>query len=391
VSQREYVLRPYVFASHAYTLFFAPWTIIDLPTIVVPNPAPVLNTFVADLRARRTGVEIEWYGRRIKIAPPQLAQGAILNFFDRRCGTQDSGDDSDDSDCDDRLLMNETYRNILQSSLHDRDFLRMTKCHDPINGAGMSRKSWRGSFNGCWEGTFSFFDFDAFKAMLAGQRRAMYEGHYGEQRQVWRLLETYVRVKRENGVPPKQKEKPKMEEVMYTFEDDGMGEDEEETVEPDVESPRNRMKLPLKGPSTNAGFPADTSPIRAGLASAKAEEETLKETLRQQVDAMEGYEVVPDADLDAMLDNPDEESGLELLLTGAGHSAWGRFILRGRVRAWDGMASLVKEYAVGSCVTARLTVARFSWKVDLQGLHCHGGYTPRPLAGHLHAGRVCGI
>lgn len=255
-------------------------------------------------------------------------------------GGGDNNSDDDDSSIPER-------REILESKIHDRDFIRLTKCHDPISGIGMSRKCWKGSWNGCWEGNFSFFDFDAFRMMLAGQKRALYEGQYGEQKQVWRLVETYVRVKRDRQVDTKGKKKAKVEEAMYSFEDDEVEEEQEDVVEEEEASPVNRTKLPLKGPSTNAGFPANTpSTLRAGLASAQAEEETLKETLRQQVEAMEGYEVVPDEELDAMLDNPDEEGGLELLLTGTGHSAWGRFILRGRVRAWDGMASLVKEYAV---------------------------------------------
>lgn len=34
----------------------------------------------------------------------------------------------------------------------------------------------------------------------------------------------------------------------------------------------------------------------------------------------------------------------EILLSGTGHSAWGRFILRGRVRTWDGLITITKEY-----------------------------------------------
>jgi hypothetical protein len=105
--------------------------------------------------------------------------------------------------------------------------------------------------------------------------------------------------------------------------------------------------LPLNGPMTNAGFPTDQpSSTSAGLASAAAEAATVRETIQRQVEAIPGFEVVPDDELDEMLSHPDEEAGLEMLLTGTGHSAWGRFILKGRVRAWDGMASLVKEYAV---------------------------------------------
>jgi hypothetical protein len=35
-----------------------------------------------------------------------------------------------------------------------------------------------------------------------------------------------------------------------------------------------------------------------------------------------------------------------LIVSRQGHSAWGEFLLRGRVRLWDGMVTLVKEYSV---------------------------------------------
>ncbi|TIA91701.1 hypothetical protein E3P81_01844, partial [Wallemia ichthyophaga] len=38
------------------------------------------------------------------------------------------------------------------------------------------------------------------------------------------------------------------------------------------------------------------------------------------------------------------DDGKEIHLNGLGHSAWGRFKLRGKVRAWDGMFMLCKEY-----------------------------------------------
>ena len=31
-----------------------------------------------------------------------------------------------------------------------------------------------------------------------------------------------------------------------------------------------------------------------------------------------------------------------------GHSAWGQFLLKGRIRAYDGLFSLTKEYTLGS-------------------------------------------
>jgi len=47
-----------------------------------------------------------------------------------------------------------------------------------------------------------------------------------------------------------------------------------------------------------------------------------------------------------------EEAVSDILITGSGHSSWGPFTLTGRVRQWDGMISMVKEYVSRSvCVT----------------------------------------
>ncbi len=217
----------------------------------------------------------------------------------------------DDEEEDEEIEEDEPV--VRDSNQHDRDFQRLVSCYDPSVCKGMKRTMWRGSWEGCWEGNFSFFDFDAFREMLAGQSRALYVGPFGEQAQVWRLEETFVR-------PKSNSRKGKT---------------------------RSRG-LPLHGPMTNAGFPIDlASSTSAGLASPAAEAMTMQETIKLQVEAIDGYEMVPDEDVDvALADDNGEEAGLEMLLTGTGHSAWGRFILKGRVRAWDGMASLVKEYAV---------------------------------------------
>ena len=167
--------------------------------------------------------------------------------------------------------------------------------------------------------------------MLAGNSRALYEGPFGEQAQVWKLTETFVR-------PKSKTKKVPVEDTNDNLKDKGKAKVEGEPTD----EPRN---IPFNGPATNAGFPADLpNSTSAGLATPSAEQLTLKETIRTQVEAIEGYEIVPDDELDEACTN--ECPGLEILLTGTGHSAWGRFILKGRVRAWDGMATLVKEYAV---------------------------------------------
>lgn len=183
----------------------------------------------------------------------------------------------------------------------------------------------------------SFFDFDAFREMLSGHMRALYEGPYGEQAQVWRIKETFVRKVRSKAHGKRKA--------------DASGDAE-------AEAPKA-----LSGPALNAGFPTIGQPAGPGLASAAAEAATLRETVKEQIDALDGYEEVPAEDLDEMCDADDggQAEGLTMLLTGTvslravspvtadslqGHSSWGRFVLKGKVRVWDGMATLVKQYSV---------------------------------------------
>ncbi|WWD00214.1 hypothetical protein V866_007123 [Kwoniella sp. B9012] len=397
--ERMFVLRPYVFAAQQYPLYFAPWVLPDLP-LSHSSPSTInsieldnhvnLNPFIADLTPKSRSVVIEHFGRSISLCPPFLAHAAILRFFYRRLGEDGDLDSDTESTMDIDMVtspfmalqnqhqgavgvrVNDLVDGIMpgtqgiilsnpasraptrptsptpphgfipqngflvgNSRIHDLDFLRLKSCYDPYHTKGLKSTNWRNSWEGCWEGTFSFFDFDAFREMLAGHSRALYEGPYGEQAQVWRLTETYVR--KEGWV----------KKVVEQDED----EDEDEYL--DSEEEEEEVKgLPLNGPIVNAGFPSTETPnTYSNLASATAEAETLRQTIQQQIEAIKGYEIVPPEELEDMLDlneEEQEEAGLEMLLSGTGHSAWGKFILKGRVRNWDGMASLVKEYAPDS-------------------------------------------
>jgi len=283
----------------------------------------------------------------IAAAQAQAVAAAIAAAGDGKADDEEDGDDTFGA-----------IRDLISNSAnHDRDFARLRACFDPFSCKGMRRSTWRGSWEGCWEGNFSFFDFDAFREMLAGQSRALYEGPFGEQAQVWRLTETWVWRKTWGVRKQRQRQREKEERDRKRQEAIDAGEEvEEEEVHLDKGKGKARG-LPLTGPATNAGFPTNLpSSTSAGLASRAAEQITLRETIKRQVDALEGYEVVPDEELEDALNEDDggEEAGLEMILTGVGHSAWGRFILKGKVRAWDGLASLVKEYAVGHLVSAIL-------------------------------------
>ncbi|TIA91768.1 hypothetical protein E3P99_00891 [Wallemia hederae] len=63
--------------------------------------------------------------------------------------------------------------------------------------------------------------------------------------------------------------------------------------------------------------------------------------LKQQ-DTTSVNDTPPINDILIQSDTMDEDK--EIGLSGLGHSSWGRFTLRGKVRAWDGMFMLCKEY-----------------------------------------------
>lgn len=155
--------------------------------------------------------------------------------------------------------------------------------------------------------------------MLSGQSRAIYEGPYSfqvpalggdrkgcfsctdrisfSQPQVWRLKETLVR--RPASIPS--------------------------PASPDYDPTASTTGSPL-----NAGFPAGwTVPTRTDDA--------------EILTGVPGYTLVSAEEERSLRENGETER-LEIIVTGTGHSAWGKFYISGRVRVWDGLAILTKEY-----------------------------------------------
>lgn len=77
--------------------------------------------------------------------------------------------------------------------------------------------------------------------------------------------------------------------------------------------------------------------------------EQMREMLRRgdDVEASGGSGGVRGLEESEERSNREKElNEVEIMLVGTGHSAWGEFIVRGRVRLWDGLITLVKEYSV---------------------------------------------
>ena len=173
-------------------------------------------------------------------------------------------------------------------------------------------------------------DYTSHRDMLGGRTRAIYEGPFGlqvrppfslltsasqfltqpnpfvsctPQPQIWRLTETLVLR------PPHLSPFPT-----------------------DSSSPHDFTPSAL-----NAGFPPTWS---TALSTADAEVLT----------GVPGYRLVDEKEEEEMREKWAKgggvDEGLEIIVTGTGHSAWGRFYVSGRVRVWDGMVLLMKEYYV---------------------------------------------
>lgn len=156
-------------------------------------------------------------GRRISIAPPILSHAAIFSFFFR---IEQDPESSAQLDVMATLPANQfrqpppmhpmgapittvkptkTLLPVLESKLHDRDFLRLASCVDPYSSLGLPTLYSGPELTGSWEGRFSFFDFDSYRDMLGGRMRSLYEGPFGDQPQVWKLEMKVVRVADRNS------------------------------------------------------------------------------------------------------------------------------------------------------------------------------------------------
>lgn len=479
--ERLFVLRPFVFASHRFECFYAPWTLRELP-ISDPskareehlrslNPAETRsflavhrpeegrqqtagahaaggdsdeqdgadadtdargdpsssrrNPFLADLTPRSKATYVEHCGRKLRMCAPVASHAAYFSFFMQvekdpnagglvaitgagvEPGTARTGvprrrpvqlgllapqlGGGPNGVHIDPIPAEVKGPLALRSTDHDADLTRLFACYDPFSGPGLKPTFYSGTFDGAWEGRFSFFDFDSYREMLAGQMRSLYTGPFGEQPQVWKLKEHFVKVgtsksggfkrggvgsvitagfdpespiedltsqprtlaearerARERGGGKREasggqnardrSSRPDGEDsaanstpvVLNEDDDDGDG----DRLPEDLES-YPQFSAEDGGPSAGYGcLPPGLSGIAGHRRSRKA-----KGKCRSNDDSG----AATDDDNDDG-DDSDDDSQHELLISGVGHSAWGRFYLRGRVRAWDGMVILSKEY-----------------------------------------------
>lgn len=263
--------------------------------------------------------ELIYMGRSIKILPPLLSHVALLSFFwsNIRHSVTPNGPSTGIDDQMDFFIKMMKKVKTLKSKQYDKEFLRLTSCLNPFESRGLRFDLFQSCIQGGWDGQFGFLDLTSFRQMLAGRLESVYEGRYGDQNQVFKLNEFIVRVR--DGQP----------------------------VEFIGDSRENATKLSSQvddgDPDGTKSEDANDS-LRKGCVE-ELEEEEPQESLVDHLLSMKS--LINPTPVKPILVKYDPSEKYELQVHGAGHSSWGHFQVKGRVRAWDGMLAFLKIYDAG--------------------------------------------
>ncbi|ORX36504.1 hypothetical protein BD324DRAFT_580977 [Kockovaella imperatae] len=328
IDEKMFALRPYVFACAEYDIFIAPWVEPRLPLITGDKTDRTI-----DMRLRPQAVSYRRFGQTWRRTPPPYALYCLLEFFrlvDRHFTQQGRHSHalkystSFRSDQSTSGLFSMTQ--IMPSIYHDREWQRSTVCQDPNTSPGLPPMTFYGELQGFWRCQFLTLDFDIYRQILAQDMRVLYTGEYSEQ-----VAETELR-----------------ETVIVVREEDVGG---------------------------------SGSVLHAGFRQLRPEDD-IEDELRA-IEAGYGHRVCVDVNA------PDQPGWTkEILVTGRVNTGWGRGIVRGRVRAWDGLVSLSVKISVGrDTATSDHGLGTWLWRGYLET----GGYfigrwrdvvNPLSLQGH---------
>ncbi|KAJ1300685.1 hypothetical protein OPQ81_002332 [Rhizoctonia solani] len=374
------MLRPWALASHKYDTLCAPYTHWQLPTSDEPDLGedPLIGTpqYLADLDLRNRTELVTHMGRRIQLAPPRASMAAIMAFMVRleRNGpipahpappipnppgqfppTVQPGHPGltiyprtrypsfygpGSAEFDGRV-------NRTGSAAYDTEWRRVLQCGNPFAFPKFKVMPMftPGELAGHWEGRFVFLTFDAFRDMLSGVVGAVANGPIAQQPHVWRIREHHL-VHRHRRIPlgresdsvtgeklpigsPLDAYIPQNAEFIHHGEPSEFSTRRLEIRVPDETYPlgyRSFNYVTLDGPTDPPPTHVPTNSVIGPTPSVDMDWD------------------VPQ--LPRLGDGDDEfqEEILDTLITGEGHSSWGSFKLRGRIRAWDGMIIIVKDY-----------------------------------------------
>lgn len=348
--ERLFVLRPFVFAAHRvsrsekgcryfyltfchlsppplqFDPFFAPWVAKQLPIHedqAKTEPESMdQNPFFASRRFRNENYIISHCGQEISICSPNSTQAACSSFFLKVEGDpavtalnpftnmmdlQQTMLGRGRRDWDEADEESPSYKpSSFTSKDHDRDMKRLMSCQMPYKSLGLKTFHHLGQFEGSWEGRFAYFAFESYRDMLGGKLRSLYEGQFGEQPQVWKIKEHIIQLKSD--------EAPGGEGDVLNSGYRDLNDEPTDREAMSLQQTRTLLREQRKARNDNYDLPDD----------------------------IDHYPTFNDEHY--TIEEMEDGDRYEILLSGTGHSAWGRFVLRGRIRSWDGMLIMTKEY-----------------------------------------------
>ncbi|CAE6506074.1 unnamed protein product [Rhizoctonia solani] len=377
IARMHAMLRPWALASHKYDTLCVPYTHWQLPARDGPNlgAEPVAVTpapgDLADLELRNRTEAVMHMGRRLELAPPRASVAAIMAFMARleRNGPIPSRpvppipnlpahvqqlahpgltvyprtrypafNGPGSTEFDGRV-------NRMGSAAYDIEWRRMVQCGNPFADPGLKPLPiFRpGDLAGGWEGRAAFLNFDAFRNMIAGVPGAVTAGPIAQQPYVWRIREHHL-VHRRRRFPLGRTDDEVTGEILpvgdvldayipQAAQFIHHGEPSEFSTRPlEVRIPDSTTPLGYRSYNyTTLDVPTDPPPTQIQTNSAMSVPDSMDLDQPQPPKLGDG-------------DHEFEEKILDTLITGEGNSPSGSFKLRGRVRAWDGMIILTKEY-----------------------------------------------
>ncbi|KAG8750734.1 hypothetical protein FRC11_010111 [Ceratobasidium sp. 423] len=257
------------------------------------------------------------------------------------------------------------------SAAYDIEWRRILQCGNPFADLGLKvMPIFRpGDLAGNWEGRAVFLTFDAFRDMVAGVPGAVTSGRIAQQPLAWRIREHHL-LHRHRRIPLGREDDEVAGEILPAG--DALdayipqaaqfihhGEVKLKSALDPIDSLKicfqpskfstRRLEVRIPDSTTLLGYrsynyttldyPTDPPPTQIQTDSAVLVPESME---MDTVMSPDWNQPQPPKLGDG--DHEFDEKILDTLITGEGHSASGSFKLRGRVRAWDGLIILVKEY-----------------------------------------------
>lgn len=193
VDEKIFLLRPYVFACFRYDMTYAEWHHRRLPLCKTGcTDHPAISSYTAQYNR---------FGHSHLRAPPHFVLGAYLCYMrllERQPGRIGIKATSSTSFLDEAGTGLFSVNQLMPSVYHDPEWQRNTVCQDPHTSPGLPPLTFHGRLQGFWRARLLFFDFDAYRQMLAGNMPAVYTGTFATHAVEVELRETVIQVREED-------------------------------------------------------------------------------------------------------------------------------------------------------------------------------------------------